>query len=161
VLSGIDARPNQLDLSGTEFEHFVHNLFTKMGCQVQMFKAGGDGGVDCVTYDPNPVFGGKFCVQAKRYKGTVPPSALRDLYGAVQHEGATKGLLITTIGFSKATYAWANNKPAPPHHRHRAARNVPAVRHLGPHPAARVGVAVVTARPRRGRTVPILRPPRR
>ena len=111
VLSGIDVRPNLLDLTGTGFEHFVQNLFARMGFQVQVFRAGGDGGVDCVVYDPRPVFGGKFCVQAKRYVGTVPPSALRDLYGAVQHEGATKGLLITTSGFSKATYAWANNKP--------------------------------------------------
>lgn len=112
VLSGIDARPNLLDLTGTQFEQFVQNLFTRMGFQmVQLYRAGGDGGIDCVVYDPRPVFGGKFCVQAKRYAGTVPPSAVRDLYGAVQHEGATKGLLITTGGYSKATYAWASNKP--------------------------------------------------
>ena len=78
-----------------------------MGLQVQVFRPGGDGGVDCVVYDPRAIFGGKFCVQAKLYRNTVPPSAVRDLFGAVGHEGATKGLLITTNGFSKATYNWA------------------------------------------------------
>jgi restriction system protein len=41
----------------------------------------------------------------------MKPSAVRDLFGAVGHEGATKGLLITTSGFSKATYNWAMGKP--------------------------------------------------
>ncbi len=76
-----------------------------------MFKPGGDGGIDCVIYDPHPVFGGKFCIQAKLYRGTVPPMYVRDLFGAVQHEGATKGLLITTGGFGPSSYSWANGKP--------------------------------------------------
>lgn len=111
VLSEIDSRPNLLDLSPTEFEHFIQNLFAKMGFQVQVFKAGGDGGIDCVVYDPRPMFGGKFCVQVKQYVGTVQPTAVRDLFGAVQHEGATKGILITTGGFGPSSYAWANGKP--------------------------------------------------
>jgi restriction system protein len=111
VMSGIDRRPNLLDLTPTEFEHFIQNLFTKMGLQVQVFRPGGDGGIDCVVYDPKPIFGGKFCVQAKLYRATVPPSAVRDLFGAVGHEGATKGVLITTSWFSKATYNWAKGKP--------------------------------------------------
>lgn len=42
------------------------------------------------------MFGDKFCVQANLYRGTVPPMYVRDLFGAMQHEGATKGLLTTT-----------------------------------------------------------------
>lgn len=111
VLSEIDSRPNLLDYTPTEFEHFIQNLFAKMGLQVQVFRPGGDGGIDCVVYDPRPMFGGKFCVQAKLYPGTVPSTAVRDLYGAVLHEGATKGLLITTGGFGRTSYSWANGKP--------------------------------------------------
>lgn len=66
ILSEIDKRPNLLELDGYEFEHFVQNLFAKMGLSVQVFRPGGDGGIDCVVYDPTPVFGGKFIVQAKR-----------------------------------------------------------------------------------------------
>jgi restriction system protein len=111
VLSEIDQRPNLLDLDGYGFEHFIQNLFAKMNLEVQVFKPGGDGGVDCVVYDRTAVFGGKYVVQAKRYAKTVPPSAVRDLYGTMLSEGATKGLLITTAGFGPSSYDWANNKP--------------------------------------------------
>lgn len=111
VLSQLDKRPNLLEMTGYEFEHFVQNLFAKMGLTVQVFRPGGDGGIDCVVYDPTPVFGGKFVVQAKRYTRTVPPSAVRDLYGTMQDAGATKGLLITTSGFGQSSYAWATGKP--------------------------------------------------
>ncbi len=49
------------------------------------------GGVDCVAFDPRPIFGGKVVIQAKRYKNTVGVSAVRDLYGTMQNEGASKG----------------------------------------------------------------------
>lgn len=111
VISGMDKRPNLLDLTPKDFEHFVHNLFTKMGLDTKIFKADGDGGVDCVAYDPKPVFGGKYVIQAKLYKMTVRPTAVRDLYGTMQHEGATKGILITTSGYGPSSYEFANGKP--------------------------------------------------
>ncbi len=110
-LSQIDQRPNLLDLNGYGFEHFIQNLFAKMNLEVQIFKPGGDGGIDCVVYDRTAVFGGKYVIQAKRYAKTVPPSAVRDLYGTMLSEGATKGLLITTAGFGPSSYDFANNKP--------------------------------------------------
>jgi restriction system protein len=50
-------------------------------------------------------------IQAKRYKNTVGVSAVRDLFGTVQNEGASKGILITTSGFGKASFEFANGKP--------------------------------------------------
>lgn len=111
VLSEIDRRPNLIDLSAKDFEHFVQNLFTRMGFDTKVYKADGDGGVDCVAYDPNPITGGKFIIQAKRYTKTVQPTAVRDLYGTVQHEGATKGILITTTGYGPSSHEFANGKP--------------------------------------------------
>ena len=64
-----------------------------------------------MVYDQTAVFGGKYVIQAKRYVKTVPPSAVRDLYGTMLSEGATKGLLITTAGFGPSSYDFANNKP--------------------------------------------------
>jgi restriction system protein len=49
-----------------------------------------DGGVDCVAFDPRPILGGKVVVQAKRYRHTVGVTAVRDLYGTLQNEGASK-----------------------------------------------------------------------
>ncbi|MEU7921755.1 restriction endonuclease [Micromonospora zamorensis] len=111
IISDLDKRPNLLELEHKEFEHFVHNLFTRMGLDTKLFRADGDGGVDCVAYDPTPVFGGKYVIQAKLYTKTVPPTAVRDLFGTMQHEGATKGILITTSGFGPTSYEFANGKP--------------------------------------------------
>jgi restriction system protein len=46
-----------------------------------------------------------------RYKNTVPVGAVRDLFGSVHNEGATKGILVTTSGFGKASFDFANDKP--------------------------------------------------
>lgn len=54
VLSTIDQRPNLLELKPNQFEAFIQNLFTKEGLDVQLFRAGGDGGIDCMAYDPDP-----------------------------------------------------------------------------------------------------------
>ena len=38
-------------------------------------------------------------------------SAVRDLFGTMQNEGASKGILVTTSGFGQASYQFAENKP--------------------------------------------------
>ncbi len=111
VLSGLDQRPNLMELTPSEFESLITNLFTKMGLETRLTQASRDGGVDCVAFDQRPVVGGKVVVQAKRYKGTVGVSAVRDLYGTVHNEGASKGILVTTSGYGKASHEFANNKP--------------------------------------------------
>ena len=111
VLSDIDKRPNLLELTPKEFEAFIQNLFTKMGFNTKLYQASGDGGIDCVAYDPHPITGGKFIVQAKLYTRTVQPTHVRDLWGTVQHEGATKGIMITTSGYGPDSYKFAGGKP--------------------------------------------------
>jgi restriction system protein len=55
--------------------------------------------------------GGKVVIQAKRYKNTVGVSAVRDLFGTLQNEGASKGILVTTSGYGSASFDFAQNKP--------------------------------------------------
>ncbi len=111
VLSSLDQRSNLMDLTPSEFESLITNLFQKMGLETRLTQASRDGGVDCVAFDPRPIFGGKVVIQAKRYKNTVGVSAVRDLFGTVQNEGASKGILITTSGFGKASFDFAAGKP--------------------------------------------------
>jgi restriction system protein len=111
VLSTLDQRPNLMDLSPKEFENLITNLFTKMGLETRQTQASRDGGVDCVAFDNRPIFGGKVVIQAKRYKNTVGVSAVRDLFGTVQNEGASKGILVTTSGYGGASYEFASGKP--------------------------------------------------
>ena len=111
VMSMLDARPNLMELSPGEFENLITNLFQKMGLETKLTQASRDGGVDCIAFDNRPVLGGKVVVQAKRYKNTVGVSAVRDLYGTMHNEGATKGILVTTSGYGTAAYEFANGKP--------------------------------------------------
>jgi restriction system protein len=111
VLSGLDQRPNLMELTPSEFESLISNLFQKMGLETRLTQASRDGGVDCVAYDPRPIFGGKVVIQAKRYKHTVGVSAVRDLFGTMQNEGASKGILVTTSGYGKAAFEFAQGKP--------------------------------------------------
>ncbi|GHO82138.1 restriction endonuclease [Dictyobacter formicarum] len=111
VLSDLDQRPNLMELTPGEFESLITNLFQKMGLETRQTQASRDGGVDCVAYDPRPIFGGKVVIQAKRYKHTVGVSAVRDLYGTLQNEGASKGILVTTSGYGKASFEFAEGKP--------------------------------------------------
>lgn len=111
VLAGLDTRPNLLEMSPTEFEELIQNLFAKMGLETRLTRASRDGGVDCVAYDPRPVMGGKVVIQAKRYRLTVGVAAVRDLYGTLLNEGASKGILVTTSGYGPASVDFAANKP--------------------------------------------------
>jgi restriction system protein len=111
VLSGLDQRPNLMELKPDEFESLITNLFTKMGLETRQTQPSRDGGVDCVAFDNRPIFGGKVIIQAKRYKNTVPVSAVRDLFGSVHNEGASKGILVTTSGFGKASFDFVKGKP--------------------------------------------------
>ena len=111
IIGGLDERPNLLAMSPTEFEGLIQNLFTRMGLDTRQTRASRDGGVDCVAVDPRPIMGGKVVIQAKRYRHTVGVSAVRDLYGTLQNEGASKGILVTTSGYGKASHDFANGKP--------------------------------------------------
>jgi restriction system protein len=111
VLGSLDTRPNLMDLTPSEFESLITNLFEKMGLETRLTQASRDGGVDCVAYDARPIFGGKVVIQAKRYKNTVGVSAVRDLFGTMQNEGATKGILVATSGYGQASHEFANGKP--------------------------------------------------
>jgi restriction system protein len=111
VLATLDQRPNLMELTPGEFESLITNLFERMGLETRMTQASRDGGVDCVAFDPRPIFGGKVVIQAKRYKHTVGVSAVRDLFGTMQNEGASKGILVTTSGYGKASFEFAEGKP--------------------------------------------------
>ncbi len=82
-----------------------------MGLDTRQTQPSRDGGVDCVAFDPRPIFGGKVVIQAKRHEHTVGVSAVRDLYGTIENEGASKGIPVTTSGYGKSSYEFAAGKP--------------------------------------------------
>lgn len=98
-----------------DFEHLVRELCSKMfaaeGAEVKVTQASRDQGVDAIAFDPDPIRGGKFVIQAKRYTKVVPVAAVRDLYGTVINEGATRGILVTTAHYGRDSREFAKDKP--------------------------------------------------
>ena len=115
VADTLDDSVNLAAMDWEEFEHLIRevfeNEFNKDGAEVKITRTSRDGGVDAVVFDPDPLRGGKIVVQAKRYTNTVGVSAVRDLYGTVVNEGATKGILVTTADYGPDAYNFAKDKP--------------------------------------------------
>nr|WP_037807832.1 restriction endonuclease [Streptomyces sp. NRRL S-1448] len=111
VSHGGETEPDLYEMDPIAFENLIAELFRAMGMQAVTTQRSGDGGVDVDALDPDPIRGGKIVVQVKRYRNTVPPTAVRDLYGTVQAEGANKGVLVTTSRFGPGAHTFANGKP--------------------------------------------------
>ncbi|MEU3606170.1 restriction endonuclease [Streptomyces sp. NPDC035033] len=111
VVQGDGEEPDLLAMDPIAFEGLVAELFRARGLQAVTTRRSNDGGVDVEALDPDPISGGAIVVQVKRYRNTVPPSAVRDLFGTVQGAGANKGVLVTTSKFGPGSYTFANGKP--------------------------------------------------
>jgi restriction system protein len=115
VLNTLGKSTNLAAMDWQEFEHLIRELFEKefagRGAEVKITQASRDRGVDAIAFDPDPIHGGKYVIQAKRYTNTVDVSAVRDLCAVVTKEGASRGILVTTSIYGADAYAFANNSP--------------------------------------------------
>ncbi len=115
VANSIDSSTNLALMDWEDFEHLIREVFAQEfssnGGEVKVTQASRDGGVDAIAFDPDPIRGGKIVIQAKRYTNTVGVSAVRDLYGTVMNEGATKGILVTTSDYGPDAYEFVKGKP--------------------------------------------------
>ena len=115
VAQDLEPEANIAAMPWEDFEHLVRQLFEwefgRSGVEVKVFRLSRDHGVDAVMYDPDPLRGGKYVLQAKRYTRPVDVAAVRDLYGTVVNEGANRGILVTTSSFGPNSYHFAKDKP--------------------------------------------------
>jgi len=115
VAADLDDSSNLAAMDWEDFEHLIRELFerefSEEGGEVKVTRASRDGGIDAIAFDPDPLRGGRIAIQAKRYTNPVGVSAVRDLYGTVLHEGATKGILVTTSEYGPDSYEFAKDKP--------------------------------------------------
>jgi restriction system protein len=95
-------------LSPRAFEHYVAELFERRGYTVEVRGRSGDLGVDLALTRPD---GRRAIVQCKRYRHTIGPEIVRELFGTMLHERAAHGFLVTTADISDAARAWAADKP--------------------------------------------------
>lgn len=115
VADKLDREANLAAMPWEDFEQLVRQLFEwefgRNGVEVKVTRASRDRGVDAIMFDPDPLRGGKYVLQAKRYTRSVDVAAVRDLYGTVMNEGANRGILVTTSSFGPDSYEFAKDKP--------------------------------------------------
>lgn len=115
IADSMEDTTNLAAMDWQDFEHLIRELFEKefntTGGEVKITRASRDGGVDAIAFDPDPIRGGKIVIQAKRYTNVVGVSSVRDLYGTVLNEGATKGILVSTADYGPDAYNFAKDKP--------------------------------------------------
>jgi CheY-like chemotaxis protein len=96
-----------------KFESVVAELFKEEGYEVMVTPARADGGKDIYVYKRDPLTEAMFLVECKRY---VPPnkvdvSVVRQLFGVVQQERASGGIIVTTSYFTKPAKDFAASIP--------------------------------------------------
>lgn len=102
AVATLDSRPNLLDMSPTNFEHLVRQLFEAQGAEGWTTTQSNDDGVDAVIVNRSNLIGGLAVVQAKRYKpeNVLGPSHYRELAGTMEEKKAGWGVLVTTSRFT-------------------------------------------------------------
>jgi len=97
--------------AGEDFEQTIKTLFVKMGFEAILTKSSGDGGIDVIVLNNEPMTKGKYVIQCKDWTASVGEAPVRDLLGVVHSEGANKGILITTSAFTTSAKRFAEGKP--------------------------------------------------
>lgn len=95
-------------LSWQEFELFVGEALRQQGYTVLEYGGGGaDGGIDLIARKS----GETMLVQCKHWKNRrVGVKVIREVFGLLMAEEATKALIVTTGQFTEAAHSFANNK---------------------------------------------------
>jgi hypothetical protein len=91
-------------MSGSEFERFVGNLYTRLGYSVSFTQ----GGADLILYKDDH----KVAVQAKRWSGPVGNAAVQEVIAGKLYYGCLRGMIVTNSSFSNSAVALAAKDPS-------------------------------------------------
>jgi len=94
-------------MDGIEFEHFVADLFNKMGYTATVTKASGDQGIDVIAEKEDRKLG----IQAKCYSSAVTNKAIQEVVAGLSHYKLDKGIVVTNNYFTDSAreLAMSNN----------------------------------------------------
>jgi len=98
-------------LTGEDFEKQVLAVVRGLGFVAERTKPTADGGIDIVARRAEPLLRGKYIIQCKNWTKPVGARVVRELYGVVMDERASKGTLITTSRFTQPALEFAAGKP--------------------------------------------------
>lgn len=92
------------NLSGEEFENYLHSLFEGLGYEVERTPASNDYGADLIIRRNEE----KIVVQAKRYSSSVGISAIQEIVAAKSYYQADRCLVVTNNYFTSNAVSLAN-----------------------------------------------------
>ena len=94
-----------------KFEEIVADMYTKLGYSVQLTPCTNDGGKDIYVVEKNHLGKFLYLVECKRNAAhnRVGVGVISNLYGRVNHEKATAGVVITTSYFTKPAIKFKEN----------------------------------------------------
>ena len=102
-----------LQMTPGEFESAMTALLRMLGFEAQQTQLTSDGGIDIWGINERPITGGRVIVQCKRYNPTtmVGEPVVREIFGLIHAHGVSKGIVITTSGFTASARRFINGKP--------------------------------------------------
>jgi HJR/Mrr/RecB family endonuclease len=104
IIARLAVEPEELmKLAPRRFEELVAELLIREGMSVCLTPLAKDGGID-IFAELDTIFGKHlYLVECKRYAKTNPVgvSIIRALYGVIEDQNATKGVIVTTSDFTK------------------------------------------------------------
>ena len=103
LIENLLQQPHDLyNLSPRNFEKLVAELLSRQGYEIQLTPKTRDGGRDVIARMESAFGPHLYLVECKRYSRDRPVgvSLIRALYGVVEAERATSGLVVTTSSFS-------------------------------------------------------------
>ena len=104
ILRELNSDPQKLfDLPPRQFEELTAELLDRRGIRVQLTPESKDGGKDILAFLDTPLGEQLYLVECKRYAADNPVGVafVRALYGMVEKENATGGIIVTTSRFTK------------------------------------------------------------
>jgi restriction system protein len=85
-------------MSPEEFEHYCAAVLREMKWKARVTQASGDQGVDIVA-DKRSM---RIVIQCKKYSKPVGNRAVQEIVAAIAHEGARRGVVVTTSDYTPA-----------------------------------------------------------
>ncbi len=103
LLKSVQYNPDLVhELTPREFEEFVAEAYENLGYKVELTKMTRDGGKDIILYADGPTGHNMYYVECKKYRKDRPVDVtlVRNLYGVVEADRATAGIMVTSSSFT-------------------------------------------------------------
>jgi restriction system protein len=91
-------------MCGTDFEHYLVDVFTFLGYRAERLGGAGDQGVDLIVYRQ----GAKIAVQAKCYRTALGNAPIQEVYAGAAIHGCNLWVVITNSTFTRGGIEAAN-----------------------------------------------------